>query len=176
MHEKYLPNRNKNTVRSGKLPAISRACLPKMKKLFIFIALAVSSCALAADSPPKIQSEIIIKSNRSWDGTLLPVYPGGQPETSVLKITIPPHSELDWHSHPVINAAYVLSGSITVIKKDDGKRLHLEAGQVAVELVNAVHRGETGNEPVVLLVFYAGKEGIPLSIPFQASGNRNQNE
>lgn len=147
-----------------------------MKKLLIFITLAVSSCAFAADSPPKTQSDVLLKSSRSWDGTLLPAYPPGQPETSVLKITIPARSQLDWHSHPVINVAYVLSGSITVIKKDDGKRLHLAAGHVAAELVNAVHRGETGDEPAVLLVFYAGKEGMPLSIPFQAPGNRNQNE
>lgn len=174
MQEKLLPERNKKSASSGKLLAIFPVHLPKMKKLFIFIALAVSSCAFSADSPPKIQSDVIMKSDRSWDGSLLPAYPGGQPETSVLKITIPAHSQLGWHSHPVINAAYVLSGSITVIKKDDGKRLHLTAGQVAVELVNAVHRGETGNEPVVLLVFYAGKAGIPLSIPFQAPGNQNE--
>jgi hypothetical protein len=31
--------------------------------------------------------------------------------------------------------------------------------------VDDVHRGETGDEPVVLLVTYAGTPGVPTSIP-----------
>jgi hypothetical protein len=31
--------------------------------------------------------------------------------------------------------------------------------------VDDVHRGETGDEPVVLLVTYAGMPGVPTSIP-----------
>jgi quercetin dioxygenase-like cupin family protein len=61
------------------------------------------------------------------------------------------------------NAAYVLSGEITVEKKVDGKRKTLEAGQVLPEMVGELHRGMTGDQPVVLIVFYAGTRGMPLS-------------
>jgi hypothetical protein len=34
------------------------------------------------------------------------------------------------------------------------------------EVVNKVHRGITGAKPVVLLAFYAGTKGTPVSIPW----------
>jgi quercetin dioxygenase-like cupin family protein len=38
-------------------------------------------------------------------------YPAGRPELSVLKIAIPPHSQLKWHTHPMPNIAYILIGA-----------------------------------------------------------------
>ncbi|HEX7816058.1 cupin domain-containing protein [Dyella sp.] len=92
-------------------------------------------------------------------------YPAGQPQVSVLRIFIPPHSRLSWHEHPVINAAYVLSGELTVEKRADGSKRRLRAGEAMGEMVHAAHRGYTGDQSAMLLVFYAGAEGVPLSIP-----------
>jgi quercetin dioxygenase-like cupin family protein len=61
------------------------------------------------------------------------------------------------------NAAYVLSGEITVEKKSTGEKKLITKGQVLPEMVNALHRGVTGDAPVVLIVFYAGTKGLPLS-------------
>jgi hypothetical protein len=42
-------------------------------------------------------------------------------------------------------------------------RQHLSAGQAVAETVDTFHRGLAGNEPVVLIVFYAGSAGVPLT-------------
>jgi hypothetical protein len=38
------------------------------------------------------------------------------------------------------------------------------AGQALAESVATVHRGYTTNQPVDLVVFYAGAMGLPLSV------------
>jgi quercetin dioxygenase-like cupin family protein len=112
---------------------------------------------------PGTTSEVLLKTESSWDGTPYRGYAAGQPEVTVLKITIPPKTELAWHTHPMPNAAYVLSGELTVEKRDGGQTKQLKTGDVLPEMVNAVHRGRTGDNPVVLIVFYAGVKGQPLS-------------
>lgn len=136
------------------------------------LSLGASCGVLAADNaatptPQSAQNEVLVRSTQSWDETPLPVYPAGKPEVTIVKITIPPKSSLPWHTHPAINAAYVLSGSISIIRKDDGQRMHIGAGDAVVELVNTAHRGETGDEAAVLIVFYAGTKGMPLSVPLK---------
>ncbi|QYD73694.1 cupin domain-containing protein [Paraburkholderia edwinii] len=109
-----------------------------------------------------IKVETLLKTTKSWDGTPYKGYPSGSPQLSVLKIEIPAHSVLPWHTHPMPNAGYVVSGEITVEKKD-GEKQTVKAGQVLPETVGSVHRGVTGDSPVTLIVFYAGTEGMPLS-------------
>lgn len=117
----------------------------------------------STSAQPAVKVETLLRSDASWDGVPYVAYPSGPPELTILKITIPPHSALPWHTHPMPNAAYVLSGEITVEKKADGKRKTLVAGQVLPEMVGELHRGMTGDQPVVLIVFYAGTKGMPLS-------------
>jgi len=105
-----------------------------------------------------------MQSTKSWDGTPYKAYPTSQPQLSVLKVTLAPHTTMKWHTHPVPNAAYVLSGEVTVEKKD-GTKEHFVAGQAVPETVDIVHRGVSGDEPAVLIVFYAGTPGAPLSQP-----------
>jgi quercetin dioxygenase-like cupin family protein len=107
-----------------------------------------------------VRSETLLSSSSSWDGTLYEAYSPGRPQVSVLRITIAPH----WHSHPMPNTAYVLSGEITV-EKEDGTSRRFKSGEVIAELVDGVHRGVAGDDPVVLIVFYAGTTGRPLSQP-----------
>ncbi|MNG25698.1 hypothetical protein D3C84_1105940 [compost metagenome] len=61
------------------------------------------------------------------------------------------------------NAAYVLSGELTIESKESGQVRRVKQGEAVAEMVNITHRGVTGEEPVELIVFYAGSEGIPLS-------------
>ena len=86
----------------------------------------------------------------------------GKPEVTVLKITIAPNTVMKWHSHPVPNVGYILSGVLTIEKKDGTKRKFV-AGQAVPETVDSLHRGITGAEPVELIVFYAGTPQLPLS-------------
>jgi len=61
------------------------------------------------------------------------------------------------------SAGYVLAGELT-IEKRDGPRA-LRAGQLVAETVRGIHRGVTGSEPVVLIVFYPGALGLSVSMP-----------
>jgi len=122
-----------------------------------------------------VQSETLLRAGTSWDGEPYKSYPSGQPELSVLKITLAPHTELEWQSHPMPNAAYIVSGELTLERMKDGKKQHFAAGQAVAEAVDTVHRGVAGNEPVVLIVFYAGRPGVPLTqYPCIATSSRRR--
>jgi quercetin dioxygenase-like cupin family protein len=83
----------------------------------------------------------------------------------MLKVTLAPRTVLPWHTHPMPNAAYVLSGTLTLHDKASGKTKVVHQGDAFAESVDDVHRGEAGDEPVVLLITYAGTPGVPTSIP-----------
>jgi quercetin dioxygenase-like cupin family protein len=136
-----------------------------IRKCFLPIGIAglLLAGSLQAKEAPSVQTETLLRSSASWDGAPYKAYPQGSPEMTVLKITIPAHSSLPWHTHPMPNAAYVLSGQITVEKKENGMTKVITAGQVLPEMVDALHRGTTGDTPVVLIVFYAGTKDMPLS-------------
>nr|BAR45489.1 putative lipoprotein [uncultured bacterium] len=110
-----------------------------------------------------VQMETLLQSDTSWDGVFYQGYLEGRPELTVVKLTVPPHTALPWHNHPMPNAAYVVSGQIQVQRQVDGLTLNMGAGQVLAEMVDTPHRGVTGDEPAVLIVFYAGSPGLPLS-------------
>ena len=110
-----------------------------------------------------VRSETLLRSTTSWNEERYKSYPPGQPELSILKITVPPHTRLEWHSHPVPSAAYIVAGELTLERRKDGKKQHFTAGQALSETVDTLHRGVTGDEPVVLVVFYAGNSSTPLT-------------
>ena len=130
------------------------------------LATVVSGCASAQGVPlqSQIRIERLVQSSSAWDATPYRRYPDGQPLISVLRITVAPHTALEWHSHPMPNAAYVLSGEVT-LERRDGIREHFVAGQALTETVDRIHRGITGETSVVLVVFYAGTPGLALSQP-----------
>lgn len=135
---------------------------------FFAVILMLSGSAIAEDAPPStatpsVTSQVLLKSTASWDGTPYTRYPDGQPELTILKISIPAETALKWHRHAIPNAAYVVSGQITVQAKDTPHTILLKAGDTLAEMVDTVHRGVTGSEPVELIVFYAGTPGTPLS-------------
>ncbi|MGI8960875.1 MAG: cupin domain-containing protein [Bryobacteraceae bacterium] len=137
-----------------------------MSKLFKTALLIAGLCpylVATSDKQPDVKSETLLRSSSAWDGVPYAEYSKGAPELSVLKITIPSHSKLKWHTHPMPNAAYVVSGEITVEEPGGNEKHHFVAGQVVPETVNTVHRGVTGDQPVVLIVFYAGVKGMPLA-------------
>jgi len=120
--------------------------------------------AINATNPEATVSKVLLKTSQSWDGVNYHNYPAGQPELSVLKFVIPPHTTLPWHTHPMPNAAYVLSGDLRVESKDGRHRTMLHAGDVLPEMVGTVHRGVTGDTPVELIVFYAGAKDMPTAV------------
>lgn len=117
---------------------------------------------ISGSSQAGIKTETLAQSTSAWDGTPYVAYPLGQPQLTVRRITLAPHTALDWHRHAMPTAAYVLSGELTVEKKD-GTKKHFATGEVVVETVGTVHRGVTGDQPATLIAFYPGTPGLPLS-------------
>ena len=134
--------------------------------MFITAILLASLCLrvlAAAEEQREPKSEILSRSSTAWNGVPYTAYTKGIPELAVLKITIPPHSKLKWHTHPIPSVAYILSGDITVEVPRGNHRRHFVAGQVVPETVNTQHRGVTTDQPAVLIVFYAGAKGMLLT-------------
>jgi quercetin dioxygenase-like cupin family protein len=130
------------------------------------IAVALISSALlgvqTAKAPNPIQAKTLLQTDRGWDGKVYESYPKGQPQLSVLEITIPPNTTMEWHRHPIPNAAYVVSGDLKV-ERQNGQTANFSKGQIIPETVGEWHRGVTGGQAVELLVFYAGAPGVPLA-------------
>jgi quercetin dioxygenase-like cupin family protein len=129
------------------------------------VSLSGAYAQTAADKVASAQREVLLQADHSWNGAPYTQYPKGRPQLTMLKLTIAPHTKLPWHTHPFPNAAYVLSGTLTIRDKVSGKTKVVHQGEAFAETVDDVHRGETGDEPVVLLVTYAGTPGVPTSIP-----------
>ncbi|MBC7135033.1 MAG: cupin domain-containing protein [Oceanibaculum nanhaiense] len=127
--------------------------------------IALPSVALAADAHGAAATvETLAKTTKSWDGATLPAYANGQPEITILRITVQAGQKLAVHRHPYINAGVLLKGELTV-RTEDGKSLILRAGDPIVETVQTWHHGEnSGDGPAEIVVFYAGIEGQPITI------------
>jgi quercetin dioxygenase-like cupin family protein len=132
------------------------------------ILLLQTGCAMVRTSPEANEASTVVKqlvkSTQSWDGKALPAYPQGQPEITILRISIPAGTRLDTHRHPVINAGMLISGQLTVVTSE-GKTLHLKAGDPIVEVVNTSHYGiNEGKVPAEIIVFYAGVHKKPITV------------
>jgi quercetin dioxygenase-like cupin family protein len=122
----------------------------------------LSSIASAAD-PVTVKSEVLLSASNSWDGTAYSQYPQGVPQITVLRLSLAPNTTLPWHTHPMVNVAYIVSGELLLERQDGAAKRRLVAGDVVPEMVGAIHRGVTGDVGVTLIVFYAGVKGMPLT-------------
>jgi len=132
--------------------------------LFLLFLLLFIPGGLATEQTLSVQPETLLKSSSSWDGTSLPQYPSGTPEVTLMKFTIAPEAALPVHMHPVINTGYMLEGELTVYK-ETGETRTIQAGEPLMEVVDQWHYGKnTGSVPAVILVFYAGEKGKPITV------------
>ncbi|MEQ9266142.1 MAG: cupin domain-containing protein [Balneolaceae bacterium] len=128
----------------------------------LLLALLFSSATLAQESPT-VKVEVLSKTSTSWDGSAFE-YPKGQPEITISKITLPPGFKLPMHKHPNPLGGIVLKGEI-VVTREDGTTHTVKEGEAIVELVNTWHYGKNDtDQPTVLLAFYIGEVGVPLSV------------
>lgn len=151
--------------------------MPKLKRTITSLGLICLGIGLAGPLTPAwadedghggaasgVKVETLARSSQDWTGGQLPRYPNGQPLVTVLRITIPAGVSLPNHHHPVINAGVLQQGRLEVVT-DRGERLLLTAGDALIELVNRVHHGKSlGPEPAVIVVVYAGAEGLPTTV------------
>lgn len=102
-----------------------------------------------------VKKKTLASDTRAWDGSMLPPYPAGQPEVSVVRIAIAPGARLAMHTHPMINAGMVIAGRLTVVAADGGERT-FGPGEAIIEMVNRPHYGENrGADTVDLVMVYA---------------------
>ena len=141
-------------------------------KILRFMALAVVVCCgigmlfscAKENAVTDVESIELLRTSQSWNGMELPDYPQGRPELVALKYVIPPGQKLGWHHHVSMNHGVLVQGELKIIGQD-GKTTVLRAGDVVVEMVDAVHHGEScGTEPVVLYMFYLSQGDLPLSV------------
>jgi len=119
---------------------------------------------MSSQDQNSLQVQELVKTTKSWDGILLPEYPEGQSEITILKISIPAGNRLETHSHPVINAGVLTKGELTVYT-ENGDTLILNAGDPIVEVVNTLHYGvNEGDETAEIIVFYSGIEDKPITV------------
>ena len=142
----------------------------KLRSASISLLLAAASFTplLAQNAPLKVQPgqrEVLLQTEKSWNGKQYTHYPAGQVQLTTLKVTLAPHTALPWHTHPFPNVVYVLSGTLTLHDKASGKTLVVHQGEAVGESVDDVHRGEAGDQPAVLIITYAGVPNVPTSIP-----------
>lgn len=135
------------------------------KKLGMLLCLAcISLLGCHSEINTEVEVVTLAKTSQSWNGASLPDYLDGNPEITILQITIPPKTKLALHKHPEINAGVVLKGTLTVVS-ESGEQTQIHAGEPIVELVNAWHFGKNdGRVPVKLIVFYAGVKGTPITV------------
>jgi len=111
----------------------------------------------------KVNSQILTKGSTSWDGKAIQ-YPTDNPEIVVKKITVDTggnEAALAIHCHTTPLAAYVLKGSVKVVKTSGEEKL-FKTGDAFIEVVKTWHKG-VFTEDTELLVFYAGEKDVPLS-------------
>jgi quercetin dioxygenase-like cupin family protein len=119
----------------------------------------------AADRPAVAKAEVLVSSDAAWNGKPYEGYPAGRPQLTVVRISIPAHATLPWHTHPAPNATYIVSGHLTVEDRASGRKRTLKTGDAFNEQVGAEHRGLTDDEPCVVVVTYSGTAGVPTSVP-----------
>ena len=137
----------------------------RLKFLFVPLSLiSVLAPTLVRAREPQTEVQQVLQTTQAWDGAAYQGYPKGQPQVTVLRIKIPPHTALHWHYHPVISAGYVISGELTVEKQGTNEHITVRAGQALCETVGTIHRGFTTDQPAELIVFYAGEAGVPITV------------
>ena len=125
--------------------------------------------ALAHEQPyangiPGVTVDVLAKSDKSWNGSLLPAYPSEQPQVTIIRYQFAPGAVLPVHKHPVINAGVLLRGTLNV-RTETGQTLELKAGDPIIELVNQWHEGvNSGSDTGELIIVYAGTPNSLLAI------------
>lgn len=115
-----------------------------------------------------VKSEELVSSGSAWNGKAYGKYPEGKPHLTVMKMHFEANTTLPWHTHPMPNVAYIISGSLTIEDKETGTSHKFKAGEAFNESVDDVHRGFTTDEPVEVIIVYAGVEGQELSEPYNS--------
>lgn len=138
-----------------------------MKAIYLSLCLplltaTISGYSLADEEQAPISSELLLKTDQSWDGAALH-YPKGEAEIVSARVKIQQGAETGFHCHPVVTMAYVLKGTVQV-ETADGKVTSFSEGESLTEVMNTWHNGKALDDDLDIVVFYAGAKGLPVTV------------
>lgn len=135
-----------------------------MKKIILLFAVLCFCFSAKCQYNKGVVLEPVLKTDTTSIGQKI-VYPQFEnDEVSILKVTIPPGKSTGWHKHNFPVFAYVLQGTLTV-EVENKKALQFVTGSSFSEVINTLHNGlNNGSEDVVLIAFFMGEKGKPLSV------------
>ena len=135
-----------------------------MKKFIILLSI-LCVCHTAKSQYNKgVVLEPVLKTDTTSIGQKI-VYPNFQSdEVSIVKVIIPSGKSTGWHKHNFPVFAYVLQGTLTV-EIENRKSLQFSQNSSFSEVINTLHNGvNNGKEDVILIAFFMGEKGKPLSV------------
>ena len=91
--------------------------------------------------------------------------PSGAYETVVMVVEMAPHVNSGLHTHPGFDAAYLLSGSLTVLERGQPDK-PIQPGESWRVPPGSVHEVKTGDQITKVLAIYVVEKGKPLATPF----------
>jgi len=128
------------------------------------LALAAALAVLASPALAAPHSTTLLSTERTWNEAPVHYPCSARPQVTAVKVEIPAGEATPWHSHPVGNYAYVISGTLE-LELRDGTTHTFKAGDAFAEVVDTAHRGKAvGAEPVVLVVWYTGEAEKPFTV------------
>ena len=135
-----------------------------MKRLALTIIALCICFVLKAQYNNEIKVESLLKTDTTSIGQKI-VYPNFlSDEVTIAKVTIPPGKSTGWHKHTIPVFAYVLKGNLTV-ELENKQVKQFPENTTFSEVINTFHNGiNNGKVDVVLIAFYMGEKGKPLSI------------
>jgi len=111
-----------------------------------------------------VTSQMLTRTGVTSNGRKIAYPVTDKAEVTALLVDLAPGAETGWHKHPVPVYAFVLSGNLA-IDMEGGSTLLFKAGDAIIEMVDTFHNGKNiGIEPVRLVVFYTGVQGLPTVV------------
>jgi len=135
-----------------------------MKRIILTIISVCCFLVVHAQYNNEIKVEPLLKTDTTSIGQKI-IYPDFQSdEVTIAKVTIPPGKSTGWHKHTIPVFAYVLKGNLTV-ELENKQQKQFPQNTTFSEVIDVYHNGvNNGKEDVVLIAFYLGEKGKPLSI------------
>jgi quercetin dioxygenase-like cupin family protein len=135
-----------------------------MKKIFFILVFISLVSGANAQYNKGVIIEPVLKTDTTSIGQKI-IYPNfANDEVSIVKVTLPPGKSTGWHKHLFPVFAYVLQGTLTV-EIENKKPMQFPANSSFSEVINRLHNGiNNGTEDVVLIAFFMGEKGKPLSV------------
>lgn len=127
--------------------------------IFMLIGVAVQ-----AQYSSELKIEKILATDTTSLGQVISYPQAEHSEVTILKITLRPGQSTGWHKHAFPVFAYIQQGTLTV-DFESGRSLVFGAQSSFAEVIDVFHIGQNkGAEDVVLVAFFMGDKGKPLSM------------